>query len=155
MGHFRGQLSAKERQEFGLRSLVLRGPVSGNRNRGSMESILSHSRVQRGYQSQRIVAEYFRANGWPYALPQGSGRQGSDVTGVPGVDVEVKARRGINVAMAMKQLRERKQDGFLPVAILRLDGQGETHIADWPAIVPLGIFLDLLKAAGYDKQKFE
>ena len=41
------------------------------------------------------------------------------------------------------------------MAILRLDGQGETHIADWPAIVPLHILLDLLKAAGYDKPKFD
>ena len=116
---------------------------------------MSHSRVQRGYQSQRIVAEYFRNNGWPYAQPAGSGRSGTDVTGVIGVDIEVKARRGINVAMAMKQLRDRYQEGVLPVAILRLDGQGEAHIADWPAIVPLHILLDLLKAAGYDKPKFD
>jgi hypothetical protein len=55
----------------------------------------------------------------------------------------------------MKQLRDRYQEGVLPVAILRLDGQGESHIADWPAIVPLHVLLDLLKAAGYDKPKFE
>lgn len=111
------------------------------------------SRVHRGLKSQSIVAEYFAANGWPFALSAGSGRQGSDVTGVPGVDIEVKARRGINVAMAMKQLRERHKEGVLPVAVLRLDGQGETHIADWPAIVPLSVFLDLLKAAGYVNRK--
>lgn len=120
-----------------------------------LESLVTSSRVQRGYQSQRIVAEYFRNNGWPYAQPAGSGRSGTDVTGVIGVDIEVKARRGINVAMAMKQLRDRYQEGILPVAILRLDGQGEAHIADWPAIVPLHILLDLLKAAGYDKPKFD
>ncbi len=123
--------------------------------RGPAESwVSSHSRVARGLKSQDIVAKYFAANGWPYALSAGSGRQGTDVTGVPGVDIEVKARRGINVAMAMKQLRDRHQEGLLPVAVLRLDGQGESHIADWPAIVPLGVFLDLLKAAGYDKPKF-
>ena len=116
--------------------------------------VSGHSRVQRGLKSQDIVAKYFAANGWPYALSAGSGRQGTDVTGVPGVDIEVKARRGINVAMAMKQLRDRHQEGLLPVAVLRLDGQGESHIADWPAIVPLSVFLDLLKAAGYDKPKF-
>lgn len=120
-----------------------------------LESLVTSSRVQRGYQSQRIVAEYFKNNGWPYAQPAGSGRSGTDVTGVIGVDIEVKARRGINVAMAMKQLRDRYQEGVLPVAILRLDGQGEAHIADWPAIVPLHILLDLLKAAGYDKPLFD
>ena len=120
-----------------------------------LDSWVSSSRVQRGYQSQRLVAEYFKSNGWPYAEPAGSGRAGTDITGVIGVDVEVKARRGIKVAEAMKQLRERYKDGVLPVAILRLDGQGEAHIADWPAIVPLHIFIDLLKAAGYDKPKFD
>ena len=57
--------------------------------------------------------------------------------------------------MAMKQLRDRHQEGLLPVAVLRLDGQGESNIADWPAIVPLSILLDLLKAAGYDKPKLD
>ena len=120
-----------------------------------LELLVTSSRVQRGYQSQRIVAEYFKNNGWPYAQPAGSGRSGTDVTGVLGVDIEVKARRGIKVAEAMKQLRDRYQEGVLPVAILRLDGQGESHIADWPAIVPLHVLLDLLKAAGYDKPKFD
>jgi hypothetical protein len=116
---------------------------------------MTSSRVQRGYQSQRFVAEYFRKNGWPYAEPAGSGRSGTDITGVIGLDIEVKARRGIKISEAMKQLRERYKEGVLPVAILRLDGQGETHIDEWPAIVPLRIFIDLLKAAGYDKPKFD
>jgi hypothetical protein len=122
---------------------------------GHLDSWVTSSRVQRGYQSQRLVAEYFKTHGWPYAEPAGSGRSGTDITGVIGVDVEVKARRGIKVAEAMKQLRDRYKDGVLPVAILRLDGQGEAHIADWPAIVPLHVFIDLLKAAGYDKPKFD
>lgn len=115
----------------------------------------SSSRIARGYDSQRIVAEYFRAHGFPYAQPAGSGRIGTDITGVIGVDVEVKARRGIQVSAAMKQLRDRQQDGLLPVAVLRLDGQGPSHIDDWPAIVPLSVLIDLLKAAGYDKPKFD
>ena len=116
---------------------------------------VTSSRIARGYESQRIVAEYFREHGFPYAQPAGSGRSGTDITGVIGVDVEVKARRGIQVSAAMKQLRERQQDGLLPVAVLRLDGQGPSHIDDWPAIVPLSVLLDLLKAAGYDRPKFD
>ena len=116
---------------------------------------VTSSRIARGYESQRIVAEYFREHGFPYAQPAGSGRTGTDITGVIGVDVEVKARRGIQVSAAMKQLRERQQDGLLPVAVLRLDGQGPSHIDDWPAIVPLSVLLDLLRAAGYDRPKFD
>ncbi len=142
------------RTRLQLHQLAPNHPALRGIGTGGLEPWVSSSRVQRGYQSQRLVAEYFRTNGWPYAQPAGSGRSGTDITGVIGVDVEVKARRGIKVAEAMRQLRDRYQEGVLPVAILRLDGQGEAHIADWPAIVPLHILIDLLKAAGYDKPKF-
>jgi len=55
------------------------------------------SRKQRGYDSQGIVANYLKENGWPYAEPVGAGRSGSDVTGIVGVDVEVKARRNLDL----------------------------------------------------------
>jgi hypothetical protein len=154
MAHIPGSLLERESSRLQLRQLAPCHPVFSGARPASLGSWVSSSRVQRGYQSQRLVAEYFRTNGWPYAQPAGSGRSGTDITGVIGVDVEVKARRGIKVAEAMKQLRDRYKDGVLPVAILRLDGQGEAHIADWPAIVPLHVFIDLLKAAGYDKPKF-
>lgn len=109
----------------------------------------SQHRKHRGYGSQKIVAIYFSENGFPYAESTGAGRSGTDVTGVVGVDIEVKARRGFPVAEAMKQLRERKKDGVVPVAILRLDGSGPKDIANWPAIVPLSVFVDLLRGAGY------
>lgn len=154
MAQISSGLLERESSRLQLRQLAPCHPVFSGARPASFESWVSSSRVQRGYQSQRLVAEYFRTNGWPYAQPAGSGRSGTDITGVIGVDVEVKARRGIKVAEAMKQLRDRYKDGVLPVAILRLDGQGEAHIADWPAIVPLHVFIDLLKAAGYDKPKF-
>jgi len=154
MAQISSGLLERESSRLQLRQLAPCHPVFSGARPASLESWVSSSRVQRGYQSQRLVAEYFRTNGWPYAQPAGSGRSGTDITGVIGVDVEVKARRGIKVAEAMKQLRDRYKDGVLPVAILRLDGQGEAHIADWPAIVPLHVFIDLLKAAGYDKPQF-
>ena len=52
------------------------------------------TRKQRGYDSQRLVANYLRDNGFPHAEPVGAGRTGSDVTGTDGLDWEVKARRG-------------------------------------------------------------
>jgi len=45
---------------------------------------MTQHRKHRGYASQRIVADYFAANGWPYAEPVGAGRTGSDVTGMLG-----------------------------------------------------------------------
>lgn len=109
----------------------------------------SQSRRHRGYASQRIVADYLRAHGFPFAEPVGAGRDGSDVTGVPGLDIEVKARRGFNPAAAMKQQAERAQAGVVPFAVLRLDGQGPAAIEDWPVVICLSQFIEILREAGW------
>lgn len=110
---------------------------------------MSQHRKHRGYESQRIVASHFAANGWPYAEPVGAGRQGSDVTGMPGLDVEVKARRGLDLPELLRQLDERATHGNLGFGVLRLDGQGPASIRDWPVIIRLDDFTALLRAAGY------
>jgi hypothetical protein len=110
--------------------------------------LASQSRKHRGYASQKIVAEFFAENGFPYAESTGAGRSGSDVTGVLGIDIEVKARRGFPIAETMKQLADRN-DGKVQVAVLRLDGTGPKTVQNWPAIVPLSVLVELLRRAGY------
>lgn len=108
---------------------------------------MTSHRKHRGYASQRIVADYLARNGWPYAEPVGAGRPGSDITGCPGLDIEVKARRGFDPLAAIRQLREREAPFVTAFAVLRCDGQGEKSVADWPVVMPLGAFVDLLKDA--------
>lgn len=109
---------------------------------------MSQHRKHRGYESQRIVADYLRPLGWPYAEPVGAGRDGSDITGTPDIDIEVKARRGFDPLAAMRQQAERN-DGRLPFAVLRMDGQGEASIGAWPVVIRLDHFTQLLIDAGY------
>jgi hypothetical protein len=109
----------------------------------------SQSRKHRGYKSQKIVANYLVANGWPYAESTGAGRSGTDVTGTIGIDWEVKARKDFNPSAAIKQLKERHNGKDLPVAVLRLNGQGEASIGEWPVMLRLEDFVNLLKEAGY------
>lgn len=113
----------------------------------------SQHRKHRGYASQRIVADYLSAHGFPYAESTGAGRSGSDITGVPGLDIEVKARRGFNPAAAMKQQAERAEDTLLPFAVLRLDGQGPGSIADWPVVIRFAPFVDILRDADWGEPK--
>jgi hypothetical protein len=108
----------------------------------------SQHRKHRGYASQRIVADWFREHGWPYAEPVGAGRDGSDITGLLDIDVEVKARRGFNPKAAMDQQAERS-DARLAFAVLRLDGQGPASIGAWPVVLRLDAFTELLRQAGY------
>lgn len=114
---------------------------------------MTQHRKHRGYSSQRIVADWFTTNGWPYAEPVGAGRAGSDVTGMPGIDIEVKARRGFDPLAAMRQQSDRAALGDLPFAILRMDGQGPAVIGSWPVIIRLDTLTELLRAAGYGDQQ--
>ena len=110
---------------------------------------MTQHRKHRGYASQRIVADYLRTHGFPFAEPVGAGRDGTDVTGCIGLDIEVKARRGFNPAAAMRQQAERSDEALLPFAVLRLDGQGPAAIEDWPVVLRLGAFVEVLRDAGW------
>jgi len=110
---------------------------------------VSQARKHRGYRSQRVVAERFADNGFPHAEPVGAGRAGSDIVGLVGIDVEVKARRGLNINALMDQLDERAQDGVLGIGIIRPDGMGETSVGKWPVVICLDDAIALLRAAGY------
>jgi hypothetical protein len=109
----------------------------------------SQSRKYRGYKSQDILANKLVYEGWPYAVSTGAGRSGTDVTGTPGIDWEVKARKDFNPSAAIKQLKERSDGTTLPIAVLRLNGQGPATIGDWPAVLRLDDLIRLLKEAGY------
>ena len=110
---------------------------------------MSQSRKHRGYATQRIVAEYLQAQGWKHALPVGAGREGSDVTGIPNVDIEVKARTKLDLSGLMRQLSERKHTNGLGVGVLRLNGQGEKSVEQFVAVLTLADLAYLLKASGY------
>jgi len=110
---------------------------------------VSQARKHRGYRSQRVVAERFADNGFPHAEPVGAGRAGSDIVGLVGIDVEVKARRGLNINALMDPLDERAQDGVLGIGIIRPDGMGEKSVGKWPVVICLDDAIALLRAAGY------
>lgn len=110
---------------------------------------MSQSRKHRGYATQRIVAEYLKEQGWQHALPVGAGRDGSDVTGIPNVDIEIKARTNLDLSGLMRQLSERKKSTGLGVGVLRLNGQGEKSVEQFVAVLTLADLAYLLKASGY------
>lgn len=104
------------------------------------------SRKQRAHETETLVAGWFSANGWPHAEPVGSGRPGSDVTGMPGLCVEVKARRDLNLP---QWLRQHALAGVPVLVVHRPDGFGPASIGSWPVTMRLDDFTGILKAAGY------
>ena len=106
------------------------------------------TRKQRGYDSQRLVAGYLQSNGFPFAESTGAGRSGTDITGCPGIDIEVKARRGLNLLSIIKQLDEREA-GLVGVGVIRPDGMGPATVGSWPTVMTLAQQVRLLRLAGY------
>lgn len=107
----------------------------------------NESRRRRGAKTELLVAAAWQADGWPHAgVKRGPG---ADLTGTPGLDVEVKARRDWSPLAWMRQQAKRGADGVVPVAVVRPDGAGPATVDDWPAVVPHGVLRRLLREAGY------
>lgn len=109
-------------------------------------------RRERGSETQNTAAAWFRGNGWPACQATGAGRQGRDLTGLPGLDIEVKGRRDLNLIGWLRQAVTRAGTS-LPAVLHRPDGYGPAKIADWPVTVRLADFTRLLRAAGYGATK--
>ena len=109
---------------------------------------MSQSRKHRGYRSQAVVAQWFRERGWFFAESTGAGRSGVDVTGMPGLAVEVKARREFSPTAWLKQARADARGG-LPFVVFRGDGQGEKSVHEWGVLLTLADMTTLLHEAGY------
>ena len=108
----------------------------------------TQSRKFRGYRTQLVVAEWFKKSGFPFAESAGAGRSGSDVLGTPGLRIEVKARREFSPLAWVRQARGAKGGG-LPFVVFRCDGQGEANVGEWPVLIRLDDFTEVLREAGY------
>ena len=115
---------------------------------------MSQSRKHRGYATEKLVAQ-FLTRWWPHALPTGAGRSGSDVTGVPYIDLEVKARADFQPKQWIDQVSKRTAaSGGLPVVVCRLNGQ-KMDVGNYLAFVRFSDLVDLLVKAGYAKVDHE
>jgi hypothetical protein len=97
--------------------------------------------------TQLAGAAYRRGRGWPYAEAVGNGRQGVDVTGTPGLSIEVKSLTDDRRPAAM--LKQAAKRAGLPVVIYRPPNYGPATIDEWPCILRLEDVVKLLAAAGY------
>ena len=109
---------------------------------------MSNSRVARGRASEKHVADYWRQHGFPYCEPVGAFRPGADLTGTPGISVEVKARAGLSLPAWMRQA-EQAAEHCLPILIVRNNGQGPASIGNWSAVLRHHDLMQLLHDAGW------
>jgi hypothetical protein len=102
----------------------------------------------RGNVLQNALARYLTA-WWPHAESTGAGRNGADVLGTPGVAWECKTADTFRPVEFCRQARRNAPGIALPVVVYWPRGVGEQSADVALAIVPLGLMMDLLVAAGY------
>jgi hypothetical protein len=106
------------------------------------------ARRSRGAETQRIAAEWYRANGFPFCTDAGAGRSGRDLLNMIGLAPEVKGRADFH-PLAWSRQAARNAAGDVPFVLLRCNGQGPAAIAEWPVIVPNLHWTQVIRAAGF------
>ena len=102
---------------------------------------MTNSRKRRGRDSELILARWLNDHGYPGVEANQPGRSGVDILGIPGLDIEVKARRNLDLPAWLRQAT-RNSTGT-PLLVTRLNGQGPADVGAWPAITTLNTFLNL------------
>lgn len=105
------------------------------------------ARVSRGRATQEMVAQWFRDHGAPNAKSRPASLPGTDVYDVPGLAIEVKARADESITTWLKQA-VKNAGGDLPFVVYRPNGYGPERINEWPVILRLEDFTELLQDAG-------
>ena len=106
---------------------------------------------RKGNQAERDTVKWLRRNGFPHAERNGNGFAGSDITGIPGVTLEIKNRATLNLAEWVDQLEtELDYDGNDIGAIIH-KRRRKPNTGDWYATMPAYMLARLLHEAGYGK----
>lgn len=106
---------------------------------------MANSRVARGRQTQRIIAQWFRAHGWPDATSVEAFLPGADVVGVNGYSIEVKATTRGDLLAALRQAEGNAHECQTPVVVWRPNGYGETRTGEWVVALTLKEFTTLMQ----------
>jgi hypothetical protein len=94
----------------------------------------------------RALADYLQAEGWPFAEAVGSGRNGVDITGTPGLAIEHKGADEWKLETWLAQAETRPG---LPIVVYQGRGLSWESLARWPSIMRTGDLVGLLRQAGY------
>jgi Holliday junction resolvase len=102
-----------------------------------------------GTAAERAVVTYLQANGFPHAerAPRWGARDRGDVLGMPGVVVEVKAQRALNLAAALAEAQVEAANAGVRryLAVLK---RRRRPVGEWYALMPLWLAVELLGEDG-------
>ena len=110
---------------------------------------MSNPAKAKGSQAERAVVAWLKANGYKYADRRlaGASLDKGDISGVPGVTIEIKNHAKLDLAgwVAELEIEMKNDDAWTGTVIHKKKGKGD--VGEWYATMPAKIWLALLKKA--------
>lgn len=110
---------------------------------------------RKGAGAERDVVNWLTANGFPHAERRLSGAPDDrgDITGIPGLVLEVKNHARLELAAWTDQLTDELDNANTDIGALIVKRRGRTNPADWYAVMPAHILARLLRDAGWGEPR--
>lgn len=106
---------------------------------------------RKGSKAELDVVKYLRKEGWKHAERRlaGNSQDRGDVAGVPNVCFEIKDHKAKDLAGWTEELIVEIKNAKAETGTVVHKRRGKSNPADWYATMPLSIYIELLKKAGY------
>lgn len=106
----------------------------------------------KGAQAERDVVHHLNRNGWPHAERRLGGRDNDtgDITGIPGVVLEVKDHKSLSLGAWVDQLADEKRRARAGDGAVVVKRKGTADRAgEWFAVMSLDDYMGVLERLGH------
>ncbi len=106
---------------------------------------------RKGARAEVAVVRWLRAHGFPTIERRlaGSPDEYGDTTGVPGLTIEIKDQVTLDLAGWVAQLAAEMDAAGTDTGVVIHKRRGATDVAAWYATLPVGLWVALVREAGY------
>ena len=111
---------------------------------------MTHPNKTKGNVAERAVVTYLRGRGFIHAERSRAGwtDDRGDIDGLPGVCIEIKNEKRINLAGYMDELLRETLAAKADTGVVIVKKRGTADVAQWYAVAPVSVWVDLLKESG-------
>ena len=110
---------------------------------------------RKGSKAELDVVKYLQSHGWIYAERRLAGDRNDkgDVAGVNGVCIEIKNRTKTSLAEWVQEMLVETKNALARTGVVIHKRNGKADVADWYATLPVSMYVQLLKEAGYGENR--
>lgn len=112
---------------------------------------MSTAAKRKGSKAELDVVKYLKDNGWKYADRRlaGSSADKGDISGVNGVVFEIKNQAKMDLAGWTAELLDEIGNADAETGAVIHKRKGKANVGDWYATMPVNIFIELIRKAGF------